>query len=278
MEQPLPFLPSELWLHILELIPGSNKLLLPIILQMPEYQDSFVHTLHSKLRDFTPYELLRMYSESGYIGIVKYLSSIHNFADYEFSEALRRASGNGHTCLVKYFIDEKHGNRRIAANNAAEGGHFKLVKWLINERQYDNFNDVLLHAAKSGHFKMVKWLIEEKGANDPNGALKSAAENNEFELVTWLVNEKGADDPGIILYHAARYGNFEMVKWSVNLGANEFNLALEVACGFQNMEIAKYLIIEKGADNLLDAYVHASEHGPTELSEWLIERGALANM
>jgi|AntRauTorcE11898_2_1112593.scaffolds.fasta_scaffold37000_1 ankyrin repeat protein len=151
-----------------------------------------------------------------------------------------------------------------ALHHAAENGHLKIVKNLINRakmdpNQHDNQFDVtpLMAASYAGHQSTVEFLIE-KGADvnysnkDGGTALHNAAYGGNVGVVTVLIDE-GADVNAKLvngitpLHFAAQRGNTGVVEVllkadaDTSIKSDDNKTAREIAVELEHEKIVKLL-------------------------------------
>lgn len=218
---------------------------------------------------------------NGNTQIAEYLLS--HGADVDFRcgtnvTALYYVSANGNLELVKFLIN--HGSNiksdinSSAISIAAINGHTDLLKYFLEELGVDinrDFNPPLLISAADGnHLETVKYLVE-KGANvnitnkdfNPITPLYMAVFKGDFNICKYFISE-GADikfriNSDSLLMIAIKENHFDVVKLLVENGAdiNYRNNSYETPLFYvptsgktkaqENIKIASYLI-KKGAD------------------------------
>ena len=146
--------------------------------------------------------------------------------------------------------------------------------FIIYSKNFGNiYNAAMVWAAEGGHLKIVKYLIDEKGATHVNDALEWAAKKGHLDIVKYLIDEKGADDFNWALEDAAHGGHLDIVQLMIEKGASKFNNAMINAAEGGYLDIVKYLIEKAREKNhLLDfdyAIVRAKDTGNPEIVEYL---------
>ncbi|OQR98756.1 ankyrin repeat [Thraustotheca clavata] len=83
------------------------------------------------------------------------------FLEYPVALATAVAFG-GHLCLLEYIVDNHDVCTTSAMDNAAENGHFDVVKWLHENRAEGCTTRAMDGAAYRGDFNMIKYLHENR--------------------------------------------------------------------------------------------------------------------
>ena len=162
---------------------------------------------------------------------------------------LTEAAYEGELSLVKHAVNNGAVFYNPAVHNAAEKGHFEIMKYLVEK---DNTSgrqlDMLLRSAsRGGNLDIVKYLVD-KGANIhfyDNAAIRYASRDGHLDVVKYLV-EHGADphaDSDFALKSASRNGHLKIVKYLISLGMSEFSIrhAYSLAGYHDKKEVENYL-------------------------------------
>lgn len=205
-------------------------------------------------------------------------------------------------CLMKKDLDKY-------LYGVVESGNTKLLKRLLNKieksasifaRMFNNvfdiyvLNHLLYSACAKNNLEMVKLFIE-KGANNLNAATRIACVNGSLEVAKYLksivqTNKNHfyasceGDNAELVkitapteisylnegLKIASRFSTIDVINLIIKLGANDFNTAIEYACGGEKIENVKFLasIMNFKVNNCMkDAHNF-------EIVKFLIELGA----
>ena len=140
-------------------------------------------------------------SEKGHINIVRYLVSeckcdFSATAQVEYNTCLsplQYATISGHFELVQYFVLELKCDAKTALCNAAEHGHFSILKLLANRcNDSSKYRACLESAIEKKHTRIVMYLLA-LWEHDVANPLFAAAKNHNFERVQFLINECHVD-------------------------------------------------------------------------------------
>ena len=163
---------------------------------------------------------------------------------------------------------------------AALGGHYKVVKYLINKcncnphQQSVEGETPLYLACLSGHYEIVTYLIN-KCHCDPNLGpsynllhdarmwvlLHKACRYGELRVVKFLVSLPSVDvnirddSDDTPLHTACRYGHLDIIKFLVSLSSIDVNiripsypLLLHKACRYGTLNVVKFLLSASSVD------------------------------
>ncbi|KAL3935955.1 MAG: hypothetical protein SGBAC_008624 [Bacillariaceae sp.] len=173
--------------------------------------------------------------------------------------------------------------------------HFGIFKVLVERGADVHAKDVqgstsLHQVCEAGQLEMAKWLVVDSGADvhaiDDRGstALHLACGCCRLEIVNRLVVENGADvhakdnEGWTSLHVVCRTGHME--RTVVNAKRNDDETQLHHACYKGRLEVAKWVVLEKGA-GVNVKYNHgwtplheASNNGHVKVVRWLLENGS----
>ncbi|EGZ11754.1 hypothetical protein PHYSODRAFT_515391, partial [Phytophthora sojae] len=114
---------------------------------------------------------------------------------------VREAAKGGHLWILQLLdADQAHGDIQWGGewatkclSDAAEGGHWDLVKWLYERIDVEDamyvFDDALNEACEHAHISVIEWLLENDDhgqSHGPSYAMFSAAKFGRLEVVKWL--------------------------------------------------------------------------------------------
>ncbi len=114
--------------------------------------------------------------------------------------AIRIASANGHTEIVKLLLNDPRvdpsSGDNYAIRHASEIGYIDIVKLLLNDPRvdpsaYDNY--AIRTASDTGQLEVVKLLLQDRRvdpSSDDNYAIKYASENGHTEIIRLLLQDK----------------------------------------------------------------------------------------
>jgi hypothetical protein len=137
------------------------------------------------------YELIQLLllNREFYQLIMKYIKQTR-FIKIQTHEELETNSNQ----IISVIQINKKINWNIGLWNVCEGGHMKIMKFMI-EKGANDWNYGLLSACKGGHIEIMRFMIG-KGANNWIWGLYYACTKSHMEIVKFMI-EKGAN----ICYH-----------------------------------------------------------------------------
>ena len=218
---------------------------------------------------------LHIAARNGHLNLCKKLIDKRNFKidlpDYDGCTALHHSARNGSYELITYFADM--GSDIKCKNNlgwnclhiAAQNGHLKLCKKLINSWYFDLFLadkegwTPLHHSARNGSYELVTYFTDmqtciHRKDNSGLNCLHIAAQNGHLELCKNLLDKDSFDidlldyDGWTALHHSARSGSYKLVKYFVNMGSDikcKNNLgwnSLHIAARYGHLNLCKKLL------------------------------------
>ena len=174
--------------------------------------------------------------ENGNVRIAKLLIDNNN-SFYKENYSLKHILDNNYFNVIDFLVD----NTVLNSNNiqsifqwASTNGYIDIVKKIIDKKIYFDIhfqNDIVLRkAAENGHIKMVRLLVEQ-GADIhsvDDYALRWASDNGHYEIVNFLI-EKGAN------IHAQ---NNYAIKWATKKGHTEVVELLNRKLGYSTLPSA----------------------------------------
>ncbi|ETP18624.1 hypothetical protein F441_07180 [Phytophthora nicotianae CJ01A1] len=185
-------------------------------------------------------------------------------ADNIFSSASLKGRGDVVRWVVKLFPDTVRNLRY-----AAQGGHLKLLKWLVKHTKWDekSLGRSLQSAIEGNHLDTAIFIYNlkpEKIMDKPYLTLES------IELMQWVHDTKCWDFADYLVFYAARKGKLEILQW---LHANypEFfsNNVMNTAVEHGKLEIVKFLhTIPQTVCTSSDMDL-AAKNGYLDIVQWL---------
>ncbi len=174
----------------------------------------------------------------------------------------------------KEVITEKrvnHLNHLNALHEAAQHNQLAIVKWLIINNLIDPLAEdwygavALHHAASEGFLKIVQWLVKETKSNNALTIHAVTPLADTFSPVACALNS----------------GNEDIIKWlisenhiKIEADISLYKTLLQTVCAYGNLEFAKWLVKEGGANvNQVDYWGLAPLHLTDDIAmiEWLID-------
>ncbi|CAL8093333.1 unnamed protein product [Orchesella dallaii] len=246
------------------------------------------------------YQLLEASRSGDLDTVVKILSQrpdVVNCRDMEgrHSTPLHFASGYNRVAVVEYLLQHnadvhaKDKGGLVPLHNSCSYGHFEVTELLVSHGANVNVTDLwkftpLHEAAAKGKYDIVKFLL--KHGADPTKKNRDGAMPIDLckdEDVADLLQGNSA------LLEAAKKGNLAKVKKLLtpeNINCRDTHgrnsTALHLAAGYNNLEVAEYLL-EKGADvnsrdkgGLIPLH-NASSYGHLDIAALLIKYNAQVN-
>ena len=261
-------------------------------LSLPFYRkDSMAHRWWMAAHQFqfreafaVPSELLHMASFSGVLPIVESLLP---------QKGLRNKMRNYRS------VNRKDDHGMTALLYAVRGGHFAMVKLLLDKRAdieaKDTWNqNALIHASAEGHRDIVTILLGKAHIDVKDAWKRTAlihATRKGYHDIVMLLLEKGAnietkDEDGLnALLHASTEGHRDIVtsllarRANVDVMDTNKHTPLSHASSRGHRDIVKCLL-DKGVDVEAKAYLQktalaiASEQGEMSIVELLFQKGA----
>ena len=165
-----------------------------------------------------------------------------------------------------------------AIYGAAEGGHFDLLKSLLNSTwlgyKVKQISTICECAAWGGHFEIVKWLIDNK--YKPGNFMKYAVGAENLDILKWGLS-KGYEIHPITCEQAALKGNTELLQFAVDNGLEITKDALDIAAKENNWKFIRFAL-KLGNVVPHRKLIHwAAYHGNQEIVEWLLSLGCQWN-
>jgi len=166
---------------------------------------------------------IRMASQNGHTEIVRLLLQDERVdPSINGNYAIRMASRNGHTDIVKLLLQDERVDPSVYDNNVIRGasqyGYTEIVKLLLQDERVDpttDDNSAIRWSSYYGHIGVVKLLLQDERA-DPSDSDNWAirlSSNNGHTDVVKLLLQDDRVDPSVD-------GNF-VIKWSSKNGHTE---------------------------------------------------------
>ena len=215
--------------------------------------------------------------------------------------AIRFASQNGHTKVVKVLLDDPRvdpsADNNWAIRFASENGHIEVVKLLL-ERSIFNIgfrsaamvdpsaknNYAIRWASSNGHCEVVKLLLNNPKVNpsvDDNCAIRFASQFGHTKVVKVLLDDPRvdpSDDNNYAILMASENGHTKVVKLllkddRVDPSAKD-NLSVQLASQEGYVDIVKLLLDDPRVDPSVDdnyAIRFAAKNGHTDVVKLLLD-------
>lgn len=182
--------------------------------------------------------------------------------------------------VLHYLIETKnYNNFDNIFRQASEFKQLNIVKYLFEKRKYTGNNiELLWFPACNGNLKVLKYLIEEKKINNIYEAVKGASLGNKFEIIKYIAEEKLVSIQDILCNFCSQ-GELKDIKYLIEQEKDEdinFNLLLSRASYYVRLDLMKYFVEEKGANNFNDALLNVVNryYAEFEAIGYLVEQGA----
>jgi len=173
----------------------------------------------------------------------------------------------------KYIIGyRRNDDDSILTNNAARGGHFETLKWLLlNDFWYDK-EHICGYAASSGNIEMVNWLLAiPRFCSLNESACSWAASKGQLEMLK-ILKEKGCPWDDRICSYACENGHLDVLKWSHENGCKINEQCSDYAARSGHLECLKYLH-ENNCPWDSDITLVASSEGHLHILKYLYSNG-----
>ena len=190
-------------------------------------------------------------------------------------------SGNMH---MMSWVRQMMGNDvdiREAKVFAAKGGHISIIQHLTTDNDVD-YKKPFLELCAYGWLTAAHWLLEKHPDCLPSlltKAISLACRRGSVSTIRWLISKGAAfDDKNFA--DMCGSGNLEAVIWVVQTNPmpswtatpGAINQGLSKACSKQKWHIARWLVVEGGADDLTPAVNNACK-SDIPFAKWLVEQG-----
>ena len=236
----------------------------------------FLESLH-KLNKLLPFFNLHNFAASGgHLHIIEWLiKNDYCPEDPEldcFSDICDEAAKKGHLNIIQWVYNKSSFTVWIAFYEAAAGGHFGILNWLVS-MGYEAESDHNMYAAKGG-WKVLEWF-QSKGVELHEDASKGAAEAGRLDILIYL-KEKGIPWSEDVCALAAFGGHLDLLKYLYKNGCKiEWN-ACSLAAEGGHLEILKWLRENQCKWNERTTYC-ASAYGQLDILKWALENGCMCN-
>lgn len=199
-----PFLPCEIWSHIVQKgnISIQDAQHLRLVCKDIQILPSCVPVPIS-------FSIDRM-SANGFLEAIKWVMSDKNAKFFMSIRSMDWAAINGRLDMVKWFCEEnmkRFGYRfeciESAMNMASKGGHLSIMEWIVEKAKIDDLNTLVSNSnSRSNKYTPIK-------------ALDNAATNGDKAIFEWIVSEYGIKSPLPVscFYKALSNGHLELSRW-----------------------------------------------------------------
>ena len=155
---------------------------------------------------------------------------------------------------LKYLTEMGAKCSTAAMDEAAESGHFDVVKWLHENRTEGCTESAIDLAAGNGHLEVVKFLHFNRSEGFSTPAMNEAAENGYLEIVKRLHENRTEGCTYEAMDGASQFGYLDVVQF-LHLNRTEgCDRDLVYATEYCHFEIVKYLVENSlGLDRLQEA-------------------------
>ncbi len=203
------------------------------------------------------------------------------------NSAIRKASENGHTEIVKLLLADPYPYILIVANQAASvDDHTYFEQLLVADKRVDpssKNNKAIRMASKNGNIEVVKLLLADQRVDpsDPNNeAIRWASDGGHLEVVKLLLADQRVDPSDMnndAIRMASKNGNTEVVKLLLADQrvdpSDQNNEAIRWASDGGHLEVVKLLLADQRVDPSdmnNDAIQAASFNGHLEIVKLLL--------
>lgn len=210
-------------------------------------------------------------AKKGNLAMLQLLLRIENPPNLKsnIDELICGAARGGHKNILEW-ISNKYKLTSSAAEYAAKGNYFELLKWLYHKNVVLT-NAVNSNAIKTANTTMIKWVFDRN--SDDSDYSYYAVKSNTMELIEWL-HEKYPSIISEICNNAIEFGNLEMLKWGLQ---HNYKINYESLLGYVqggHIKILEWLIknghIRYKNDSLT---VYAAFHNKFDTLKWAYENG-----
>lgn len=226
----------------------------------------------------------RMACQNGNIELVKLFVEYGIDVCRTDNLAIREACDKGHMNVVKYLMESDRVNDINLLNNnlmcyATSNGHLELAKYLVEKgvNIHTSKSCPLRVASENGHLELVKYLV---GIHDNMPcALYGAIKKKQNDIIKYLVDEKiNVEITDVMFENVLKDDKNKLsfmvffVEIMINSGWNKSDM-LNVISKYGNVELAKYMVDDKGADILDKSLSIAAYNGHIDMVKYLYENG-----
>lgn len=159
-----------------------------------------------------------------------------------------------------------------------------IIKWALDDENFNDYNDLICVAAYYGNLKVVIWA-HKRGATNLECVLKEAKEINSEELIEWVQNhinntyliepskqqtvKKKIDD---IILDAIKKNNIDLLESLIFEGKTTLNNIAFIATYNDYEDVVRWAIAN-GATNIDEIAEVAAENGFNRIVELAIQTG-----
>lgn len=192
-------------------------------------------------------------TKSGYISIVKTVFHKYDWPIKSLKDSINAACKKGYLDIIQYFISNNVLFNDESLNFVVHSGNEDLLHYVLNNQEewaQEQIDDAMREACKRCSLPMVKYL-NDFGANCTETIFPFISTNT--NLFKFVLNN----------------GNWSMV---------ELEKSLKEACRNSDIEIIKYLNIEKGLPYSDECLKLATESGNASKLKYVYESGKWSNL
>ncbi|KAI9353917.1 ankyrin repeat-containing domain protein [Obelidium mucronatum] len=277
--------PSGVKLAVGGILSIPLEVLEEILLQLPLNCDLLLIglALKGRLSIIFANRMLKHASELGCLSIVKHILLLGSTIQLDvMHQAFCMAAAGGHSDVVQLFLDsggvDPATRHNHAIHVAAEFGHTKVVRILLETRRVNASAADIEHAAERGYTDIVRLLLENDvnpTVND-NSAIDAACEEGHVDIVRLLLEHPKVDPTGSAVWGAARGGHTDVVRLLIADKRMDSRAQVNALCAvsyYGHAELAR-LLLDLGVDPAANdnlAIREASEQGHVEIVRLLLD-------
>ena len=157
----------------------------------------------------------------GYLGLAK--SRFPDIMQHFGSRAVGLAASGGHYSMVKWIVENQRNpnvvnckssiKNKSAMDMAVTSGSVKMMQWLHDNNVGGCSTTAMDLAASLGNLKLVKWLHKNRTEGCTERAMDFAALRGELKVIKWLHENRKERCSEMALIWAIKYGRLPVVKW-----------------------------------------------------------------
>ncbi|OQS03542.1 hypothetical protein THRCLA_21139 [Thraustotheca clavata] len=234
-------------------IPDSGTNFYPQEYKLPTTHEDFCRGAHiphilaaameniwlHQLQDLLHYPVALAYAcvDQGHLQFLQYLEANYGV---DVSRLQNFYSGKGLAMDIAAYHNDL--DMPVLTLSAAAHGHFRIIKWLAENRLEGCTSHGLLNALNKGHIEIVEYMENHFGVEFKARAMELAAMDGHFNTIKFLHERRQVQCTTDAMNYAATYGHLEIAKYLHIYREEGCTLkAMNYAATHRHFEIVKVL-------------------------------------